>query len=134
MNQVVIIGRLGDDAELRYTQSKKPVCSWNVASSYKYTKDGEEKETTEWHNVTIWGKPGESAARAVKGDLVVVIGRKQTRSYENRDGVKVKTTDIVAETVARAFTPQKNETQAPKRNGPQERGPDQRIVEDDLPF
>lgn len=100
LNQAQIIGRLGRDPELRYTQSGQPVCSLNVATSYKYTnKQNELVEETEWHRISVWGKQAENCNSYLKkGSQVFVQGRLKTTSYD-KDGVKHYKTEIVADTV-----------------------------------
>lgn len=97
VNKVIIVGRLGRDPELRYLQNGNPVCKLNVATSEKYTnKDHQLVETTEWHRVTIWGKPAENANNFLaKGSLIYVEGKLKTTSYD-KDGQKHWVTEIVA--------------------------------------
>ncbi len=101
LNRVQILGYLGRDPELRYTQGGEPVASINVATSNKFkTREGKEKEETEWHRVTVWGKSAESCEEYLeKGSMVLVEGRLQTRPWEDKDGVKHYSTDIVAQFV-----------------------------------
>lgn len=97
VNKVIIVGRLGRDPELRYLQNGNPVCKLNIATSEKYTnKDHQLVETTEWHRVTIWGKPAENANNFLaKGSLIYVEGKLKTTSYD-KDGQKHWVTEIVA--------------------------------------
>jgi single-strand DNA-binding protein len=101
VNKVIIIGNLGRDPELRYTQGGQPVCQLNVATTRVYTnRNNDRVDETEWHRVTVWGKQAESCSQYLtKGRQVYVEGRLQTRSYEDKEGVKRYSTDIVAETV-----------------------------------
>lgn len=93
-NRVVVMGNLGKDPELRHTQSQKAVCSFSVATTEK-KKDG--NDVTEWHNIVVWDKQGESCHKYLsKGKKVLVEGRLQTRSWEDKQGVKHYTTEIVA--------------------------------------
>lgn len=90
LNRVTIIGRLGKDPEMRYTDSGKAVCSFSVATKSK--KDG----PTEWHAIVCWEKTAENAQKFLaKGSLVYVEGRIQTRTWE-KDGHKNYKTEIVA--------------------------------------
>lgn len=101
LNQVVLIGSLGADAELRYTQSSQPVLNFRMATTESYfdTNTKERKEITEWHSVVLWGKRGESLAKIlVKGKQVSVVGGLQTRSWE-KDGQKHYRTEIKAKNV-----------------------------------
>jgi single-strand DNA-binding protein len=97
LNAVTLIGRLGADPELKYTQSNMAVCNLNVATDNLAGK-GKEK-TTEWHRVTVWGEAAENAAKFLKkGREVAITGRLQTRSYE-KNGEKRYATDVVADRV-----------------------------------
>ena len=99
LNKTMIIGRLGSDPELKYTNSGSGVCNLSVATTEKWTnKDGDRQEKTEWHKVVIFGKSAEFAGEyAHKGSLVYVEGRLQTRSWEDREGNKRYTTEVVAQ-------------------------------------
>ena len=100
VNKVIIVGRLGRDPELRFLQNGNAVCKLNLATSEKYTnKNHELVETTEWHRITIWGKPAENAAKfLVKGSLVYIEGKLKTNTYE-KDGQKHWVTEILATNV-----------------------------------
>ena len=100
MNRVILIGNLGADPELRHTQGDQAVLNLRMATTESWIdKDGDKKERTDWHNVTIWGKRGEGLARCLnKGSRLCVEGRIQTRSYE-KGGEKRYATDIVANNV-----------------------------------
>lgn len=99
VNKVILVGRLGRDPELRYTQGGTPVCKLSVATDRKFKKGDEFVEETEWHRVTVWSKSAENCAKFLeKGRQVYVEGRLQTSSYE-KDGEKKYSTEIVAETV-----------------------------------
>ena len=100
VNKVIIVGNLGADPELKYTQSNKAVCNLRVATAGTWKDNGGTKqEKTEWHRVTVWGDMGENCSKYLaKGRSVYVEGRLQTRSYE-KDGHKHYSTDIVAEKV-----------------------------------
>lgn len=100
-NRVVIMGNLGQDPELRYTQSQTPVCTLNVATTdYRNGPDGQRQEFTDWHRVVVWSKQAENCAKYLsKGRSVLVEGRLQTRSWEDKQGQKRYITEIVANTV-----------------------------------
>ncbi|ABW65854.1 single-stranded DNA-binding protein [Desulfosudis oleivorans] len=98
VNKAIIVGRLGRDPELRYTQDGRAVASFSVATSeeWKDKDSGDKKERTEWHRVVAFGRLGEICGEYLaKGRLVYVDGRLQTRSWE-KDGVTRYTTEIVA--------------------------------------
>lgn len=101
INKVIIVGNLGSEPELRETQTGKSVCTFRVATSTSYTKgDGERVEQTEWHSIVVFGRQAETAAQYLaKGRQVGVEGRLQTREYEDKEGVKRRVTEIVAENV-----------------------------------
>jgi single-strand DNA-binding protein len=101
INKVMVMGRLGQDPELRYTQNQTAVCSLNVATTeYRMGQDGQRQEMTEWHRVVVWGKQAENASKYLaKGRGVFIEGRLQTRSWEDQNGQKRYTTEIVANNV-----------------------------------
>jgi single-strand DNA-binding protein len=98
MNKTILIGNLGQDPELRYTQKSQAVLRLRLATSEFYVnRDKERQERTEWHTVIVWGKRGEALNKILgKGDRICVEGRIQTRSWEANDGGKRYTTEIVA--------------------------------------
>ncbi|MFH1580950.1 MAG: single-stranded DNA-binding protein [Pseudomonadota bacterium] len=99
LNKVMLIGRLGSDPELRYTPDGTAVANFSIATSeeWKDKNTGEKKERTEWHRVVAWRKLGEICGEYLaKGKQVYVEGRIQTRSWEDKDGNKRYTTEIVA--------------------------------------
>ena len=100
VNKVILIGHLGRDAETAYTASQTAVTKFSVATNrrWKDQQTGEWKEETNWTNVVMWR--GENVAPYLtKGKQVYVEGRLQTRSYDDKDGKKVWTTEVVAEDV-----------------------------------
>jgi single-strand DNA-binding protein len=100
VNKVIIVGNLGRDPEMRYMPSGDAIANVAVATSYK-SKDrntGEQKETTEWHRISFFGKMAEVVGQYLKkGSSVYVEGRLQTRKWTDKDGVERYTTEIVAE-------------------------------------
>lgn len=100
LNKVMIIGRLGRDPELKYTQSGQPVCNLNVATDEGYVKDGQRVEKTEWHRIVVWGKQAETVANYLsKGRLVYVEGKIETRKWQDKDGQDRYTTEIKGDRV-----------------------------------
>ncbi len=100
VNKVILIGHLGRDAETKFTPGGTSVTKFSVATNrrWKDKQSGEWKDETNWTNVTLW--QGENVAPyLLKGTQLYVEGRIQTRSYEDKDGKKVWTTDVVAEDV-----------------------------------
>jgi single-strand DNA-binding protein len=99
INKAILVGRLGSDPEVRYTPSGVAVANFNIATSeeWKDKDTGEKKERTEWHRIVAWSKLGEICGEYLsKGRQVYIEGRIQTRSWEDRDGNKKYTTEIVA--------------------------------------
>lgn len=101
MNRVMLIGNLGKDPELRYTKKGTPVLNLNIATNYAFKDDsGSKQEQTEWHNVVVWGKQAETCQQFLsKGRLVYAEGRIVTREWDDKDGNKKKTKDIMASTI-----------------------------------
>ena len=96
VNKVILLGRLGQDPELKTTESGKTWCNFSMATSSVSGKDDDKKEVTEWHNVTTFGKTAELAAKYLaKGSQVYIEGRLQTRKYE-KDGEQRYSTSIIA--------------------------------------
>lgn len=96
LNRCVLIGRLTKDPELRYTQDGKAVCSFTLAVDRNYG----EKKLTDFFDIIAWNKMGESCANYLgKGKLAAVDGQMTTRSYEAKDGHKVKVYELVAQNV-----------------------------------
>lgn len=97
----MIIGRLGQDPDVRYTQSNTAVANLSVATSERYKdKSGEWKENTEWHRVVAWGRLAEICQEYLKkGSQVYIEGPIQTRSWEDKDGQTKYTTEIKALTM-----------------------------------
>lgn len=98
VNKVILIGRLGTDPEIRYTGSGSAVANLSLATSENWkNKDGGKEERTEWHRVVAWGKLAELAGQYLsKGRQVYIEGRIQTRSWDDKDGQKRYTTEVVA--------------------------------------
>ncbi len=98
LNKVMIIGHLGRDPEMRYTPSGRPVTTFSVATTRSWTSaDGERHEETEWFNVVAWGSLAEICNQYLhKGQQVYVEGRLQTRRWEDNEGNKHFTTELVA--------------------------------------
>ena len=101
VNKAILVGRLGADPEVRYTNSGTAVANFNMATSVNFTdKNGEKTEKTEWHRIVAFGRLGEVCGEYLsKGKQVYIEGRLQTREWEDRDGNKKKTTEIVAGTM-----------------------------------
>lgn len=99
VNKVIIIGNLGRDPEIKYTQSNVPVANFSVATteSWKDKNSGEWQEKTEWHRVVAWRHLAERAERYLrKGKQVYIEGRLETRKWQGQDGQERYTTEIIA--------------------------------------
>jgi single-strand DNA-binding protein len=101
VNKVILIGNLGADPELKYTPSNRPVCNLSLATNEVFKdKTGQRQERTEWHRVTVWGDQAENCSKYLaKGRTVYVEGRLQTRSWDDKEGKKRYSTDVVADRV-----------------------------------
>ena len=99
LNKVLIIGRLGQDPDLQYTPSGVAVAKFSVATSetWKDKDSGEKQEKTEWHRIVVWRRLAEICGEYLsKGSQVYIEGKLQTRQWEDKDGNKRWTTEIVA--------------------------------------
>lgn len=101
VNKVIILGRLGQDPELKYTPSGTAVCNFSLATSESWTdKSGQKQEKTEWHRIVVWGKLAELCNQYLtKGRQAFIEGKLQTRSWEDKDGSKRYATEVLASTV-----------------------------------
>jgi single-strand DNA-binding protein len=101
LNKAILIGNLGQDPELRYTQGGQAVLNLRLATTETFfNRDKERQQRTEWHTVVVWGKRGEALNKILsKGRSICVEGRIQTRRWEDRDGNKRYGTEIVATNV-----------------------------------
>ncbi|RAL22462.1 single-stranded DNA-binding protein [Lujinxingia litoralis] len=144
LNKAMIIGNLGSDPEVRYTQSGAAVTNFNVATNESWVdKSGQRQERTEWHRVVVFGKQAENCGKYLsKGRQVFVEGRLQTRDWEDRDGNKRSTTEIVAMTVQFLSSGASGgRSDGPPAYTDADRGPvaaessfDQSFNDDDIPF
>lgn len=98
VNKVILVGNLGKDPELKYTPSGQPVTRFSLATNEKWKdKNGEMQERTEWHNIVCWTKLAEIANQYLtKGSNVYIEGRLQTRTWDDKDGKKHYSTEIIA--------------------------------------
>ena len=141
VNKVMLIGRLGNNPEIRYTNTQMAVANFNIATSENWTdKAGQKQERTEWHKIVVWGKLAERCSQYLsKGRQCFIEGRLQTRQWEDQTGNKRYTTEIVANTVqflggntgAQASTSQQQES-SPNTEAPQLEEP--AFTEDEIPF
>src|SRR5687768_879882 len=100
LNKVMLIGNVGRDPEMRYTQSGEPVTTFSLAINRRTQRDGQWTDDTDWHNIVAWGKLAEQCNEYLnKGRKIYIEGRLQTRSFDNKEGVKQYRTEIVANTM-----------------------------------
>ena len=101
VNKAIILGNLGKDPEVRFTQSGRAVANFTVATTDTwFDQENGRQERTDWHNIVVWGKQAETCGQYLsKGRQVYIEGRIQTRSYDDRDGNKRYVTEIVAQRV-----------------------------------
>jgi len=153
VNKAIIIGTLGKDPELRKTPNGNSVASFSVATNEKFTDSkGQKQEKTEWHNIVVWSKLADLCGQYLaKGKDVYLEGKITTRSWEDNNGQKKYTTEIVASTVQFLSSGQQqqynqnqqqynqnqqqynqNQQQAPQQQGFQ--APPEPIIEQELPF
>ena len=98
VNKVILVGRLGRDPETRYTGSGQAVANFSVATDESYKdRNGERQKRTEWHKIVVWGKQAEIAQQYLKkGSLIFVEGRIQSREWQDKEGQKRTSFEIVA--------------------------------------
>lgn len=135
LNKVQIIGRLGQDPEMRFTANGRAVSTLNVAVNRSYTtQDGERHEETEWVRVVAWQKLAELASQYLsKGRQVYVEGRLQTRQWEDKEGQRRYTTEVIAQDIQ--FLDRADGGNYDKDSGGPAGGDDAGSVDpDDLPF
>ena len=151
VNKVILLGHLGKDAETRFTTGGAARTTFSVATNrrWKDQQTGEWKEETDWHNVVLWRQEN-VANYLTKGKQVYVEGRLQTRSYEDKDGKKVYSTEVVADDVLLLGSrggetggqdesqPQPvsrpRAAQPSAARAPEEPAPDFNVTDDDVPF
>ena len=101
VNKVILLGNLGADPEVRYTQGGQAVCNLRMATNEVWNdRDGNRQERTEWHSITVWGKTAEHCGQFLaKGQQAYIEGRLQSREYNDREGISRKVWDVVADRV-----------------------------------
>jgi single-strand DNA-binding protein len=144
VNKVILVGRLGKDPELRYTPSGSPVARFSLATSESWTdKGGDKQERTQWHNIVAWSKLAEICNQyLVKGKLVYIEGRLESREYTDRDGNKRRITEIIARDMV--MLDSRGAAESREAVGGQERGsriesgaptePPDMITDEEIPF
>ena len=139
VNKVILIGNLGANPELRYTAGQQAVANLRIATTERWTdKSGQKQEATEWHRVVVWGKQAEIVGQYLtKGRQVFIEGSIRTRQWQDQQGQKRFTTEIVARNVqmlgSRGDRPPEEAATVPpgEDTAPEEFGGG---VDDDIPF
>ncbi len=137
LNKVILIGNLGRDPEVRYTQNGTAVANFTLATNEVWTdKAGGRQERTEWHRIVVWGKQAEIVREHLtKGKQVYVEGTLQTRQWDDREGNKRTTTEIKAARVLMLGRPEGGDARVAVGAPPQEVVTDEPTpAEDDIPF
>ena len=139
MNKVFLYGNLGKDPEVTFLNSGSAVCKFPIATSRRFKKGEEWVEESTWHNIVVWGKRGETCGEKLrKGSTVLIEGRIQQRSWENKEtGKKQYATDIVADQVTFASGYGKNDDSGSKRQSSRRRNDEPSEIpgdDGDLPF
>ena len=101
VNKVILVGNLGANPEMRFTQGGQAVANLRIATSERWTdRNGQKQETTEWHRVVVFGKQAEIVGQYLtKGRQVYIEGRLQTRQWQDQQGQKRFSTEVVAQRV-----------------------------------
>ena len=116
VNKVILIGRLGKDPEVKYTQSGAAVANFSMATSEEWKDDsGNKQSKTEWHNVVAWRRLGEICGEYLfKGSQIYVEGKLQTRDWEDQDGNKRYTTEVVIQSMQMLDGKKDHDNSAPR--------------------
>jgi len=146
LNKVFVLGRLTADPQLRSTTTGQQVASFGLATNRVwYDKNKQKQEATEFHNIVVWGRQAEVASQfLVKGSLVLIEGRLQTRNWDDKQGQKRRTTEIIAERLQLGPRPGSSGGAAPREKTVEASAPpaeeipvinvDEEIKSEDLPF
>ncbi len=136
LNKALIVGRLTGDPELRATPSGAQVTNFSMATNRVWYVDEVKKEAVEFHNIVVWGKQAEVAKNyLVKGGLVLIEGRLQTRQWEAKDGAKRQTTEIVCEKLQLGSKAETKKVELAKKQEPVTgEVASEEIKTEDLPF
>jgi single-strand DNA-binding protein len=140
VNKVILVGNLGSDPTLRYTPNGTPVCNFNIATTERFTnKEGTKEARTEWHRIVAWSRLAEICNEYLKkGKQVYIEGRLQTRSWEDKDGNKKFTTEVVALNMVMLGRAGEAPIDVPAQDFPPEESgapaPTPAANDDDLPF
>ncbi|MFO8085637.1 MAG: single-stranded DNA-binding protein [Desulfobacterales bacterium] len=115
LNKAILIGNLGRDPEIRYTPSGLAVANFSLATTENWTKDGQKESRTEWHRIVAFGRLAEICGEYLaKGKQIYIEGKIQTREWEDKDGNKKYTTEIVAGQMQMLGTRENNFSESPR--------------------
>jgi len=136
LNKVMIIGHLGRDPEMRYTPSGRPVTTFTVAVSRSWnTADGERRTETEWFNIVAWGNLAEICKQYLyKGQQVYIDGRLQTRRWEDKEGQKHTSVEVVANEMMMLGDRRDSSSQSQESSDQEEDISEPMADEDEFPF
>ena len=139
VNKVILIGNLGKDPEVKYLESNVAVAKFPLATNEVWKdKSGAKKEHTEWHNIVLWRGLAELSEKYLhKGDRIYVEGRLRTRSWDDKDGNKRYTTDVIADNMTMLTVKREDEqnSQSDNQAETEEKAkPSADDASDDLPF
>lgn len=153
LNKAILIGNLGRDPEIRYTPGGLAVANFSIATTENWTKDGQKESRTEWHRIVAFGRLAEICGEYLaKGRQVYIEGKIQTRDWEDKDGNKRSTTEIVANQMQmlgsreNTYSEKPSSSSAPSQSGEMTRAGDSRrtkdtpepqypdMQDDDIPF
>ncbi len=132
VNKVILVGRLGKDPEVRYTTGGTAVANFSLATNRVYInkQTNEKVEETEWHRIVAFGKTAEICGEYLnKGKEIYIEGRLQTRDWEDKEGNKRRTTEVIAENMRMLGSKGERAQDMPEENNPFDKPP-----EDDVPF
>ena len=135
LNKVMVIGHLGKDPEMRYTPSGRPVTTFSVAVSRSWnTADGERRSETEWFNIVSWGNLAEICKQYLhKGQQVYIEGRLQTRRWEDKEGQKRTSVEVVANEMM-MLGDRRDNSKSSQESDQDDEGPEPVADEDEFPF
>ena len=136
VNKVILVGRLGTDPEVKYTQDGTPVASFSLATDEQWKdKDGKKVQKTEWHKVVAWRKLGEVCGEYLtKGKLIYIEGKIQTRQWEDKSGNKRYTTEVIAQIMKMLGGSSNEQPQHAAQSHSEDNGTAPIGADDDIPF
>ncbi len=136
VNKVILVGRLGKDPEVKFTQGGVAIARFSMATDETWKdQSGERQQRTEWHNIVAWRKLAEICGQYLnKGKLIYIEGRLQTRSWDDKEGNKRTTTEIQADTMVMLSGGKSEERREEATSAPSGSTSESEITDDDVPF